>query len=257
MRQCTLPNSGIHAGNLILVNSRYQYREPEPPNLVPIGETGPQVKLNRRAAALFSELMQKIGGYGQIVPVSGFRTRKEQQAIWDGSLRENGGAFTRKYVAAPGHSEHETGLAIDLGLRKDKIDFIRPDFPYNGICDIFRENAAKYGFIERYPAGKESVTNIGHEPWHFRYVGVPHALVMRENGLTLEEYIGALRGCPYGKQPLCYQNNGLCAAVSYLRASRGKTTAFEIEADLPYSVSGDNIEGFVITEWRGAHERQK
>ena len=63
MRQCTLPNSGIHAGNLILVNSRYQYREPEPPNLVPIGETGPQVKLNRRAAALFSELMQKIGGY--------------------------------------------------------------------------------------------------------------------------------------------------------------------------------------------------
>ena len=85
-------------------------------------------------------------------------------------MRESGRKFTETYVAVPGHSEHETGLAIDLGLKQDVIDFIRPEFPYEGICQRFRQLAPKYGFIERYPKGKEEVTGIGQEPWHFRYV---------------------------------------------------------------------------------------
>ena len=96
--------------------------------------------------------------------------------------------FRSTYVALPGHSEHESGLAVDLGLKKDVIDFIRPDFPYDGICGVFRELAPDYGFIERYPRGKEAVTGIGHEPWHFRYIGTPHARILTESGLVLEEY---------------------------------------------------------------------
>ncbi len=114
---------------------------------------------------------------------------EEQTQIYEDSLRENGGEFTKKFVALPGCSEHQTGLAIDLGLCKEEIDFICPDFPYEGICQKFRQMAPDYGFVERYPAGKEKVTGIGHEPWHFRYVGRPHARIMTDRGLVLEEYL--------------------------------------------------------------------
>ena len=105
------------------------------------------------------------------------------------SLAENGREFTEQYVARPGCSEHQTGLAIDLGLRLPEIDFIRPYFPYDGLAGRFRQLAAEYGFVERYPQGKEAVCGIAHEPWHFRYVGRPHALIMQKRGLTLEEYL--------------------------------------------------------------------
>ena len=91
-------------------------------------------------------------------------------------------------MALPGCSEHQTGLAIDLGLRGPEVDFLCPDFPYTGPCGDFRRLAADYGFVERYPAGKEPITGIAHEPWHFRYVGVPHAERMAAMGLVLEEY---------------------------------------------------------------------
>ncbi|MFR1232947.1 MAG: D-alanyl-D-alanine carboxypeptidase family protein [Evtepia gabavorous] len=80
--------------------------------------------------------MAAIGGWKEIVPVSGWRALEEQQAIWEDSLAENGLPFTQTYVAYPGHSEHQTGLAIDLGRRSASIDFIRPDFPYTGLCQI-------------------------------------------------------------------------------------------------------------------------
>ena len=111
------------------------------------------MKLQRRAVILLNELMEKLHGWEHIVPVSAWRPHKEQQNIWDTSMRKSGREFTETYVAVPGHSEHETGLAIDLGLKQDVIDFIRPEFPYEGICQKFRQLAPKYGFIERYPKG--------------------------------------------------------------------------------------------------------
>ena len=129
-----------------------------------------------------------MGARGAIVPVSGFRSRAEQQAIWDSSLAEHGRAFTETYVARPGCSEHETGLAIDLAENRPDIDFLCPQFPDEGVCRLFRLAAPEFGFVLRYPAGKEHITGIGHEPWHFRYVGRPHAGEMALYGLTLEEY---------------------------------------------------------------------
>ena len=170
---------------LLLVNARHACPKGVP-DLIPVG--GSSVLLEREAAQALEALMAELGGWRSIVPVSGWRSFEDQQAIWDGSLAENGPDFTRQYVALPGHSEHQTGLAIDLGLRGSEVDFIRPDFPYEGICQRFRKRAAAFGFVERYPAGKETVTGIAHEPWHFRYVGTTHALEMVRRGLTLEEY---------------------------------------------------------------------
>ena len=182
--------------------------------------------------------------------VSAWRSRREQQEIWDGSLRENGPEFTRTYVALPGHSEHQTGLAIDLGAKREQIDFIRPDFPYTGPCGDFRRGAAGYGFILRYPEGKEGITGIGHEPWHFRYVGTPHAAILRSRNMALEEYIDYLRQYPYGGEGLCFTaDDGREARISYIEAGPEPVT-LQLPEEASWSLSGNNADGFILTEWR-------
>ena len=156
-------------------------------------------------------------------------------------------------MALPGHSEHQTGLALDLGLKKDEIDFLCPDFPDSGICRTFRERAPEYGFIHRYPSGKEKVTGISHEPWHFRYVGTPHGEIMEQEGLTLEEYILFLRDFPHGIRPYLFRTEGRQVAVSWLRARQTGCTRLTVDGRLPYSVSGDNAGGFIVTEWRNGY----
>lgn len=250
MKRDSLSREEIYRGTLILVNSLYGCQEPEASDLLPVPDEHSAVWLERRAAIALEELMAKISGWDGIVPVSGWRSLKEQQSIWDTTLLESGLPFTQKFVALPGHSEHQTGLAIDLGLKQEVIDFICPEFPYEGICQSFRRYAPRFGFVERYPKGKEAVTGIGHEPWHFRYVGLPHSLIMERNGLTLEEYIDAVRDYPCGQRPLFFRDHGLEAFVSYLKASTSGDTALELEEGRPVSISGNNVDGYIITEWR-------
>ncbi|MEA4831364.1 MAG: M15 family metallopeptidase [Oscillospiraceae bacterium] len=252
-----LSNGSFHAGNLILVNQSYSCQNNTERSLVPVIDQNESVLLNRAAVVLLSSLMEKIHGWKNIVPVSGWRPVQEQQKIWDDTMAESGEEFTKKFVAVPGHSEHQTGLAIDLALESKQIDFICPDFPYTGICQIFRRKATSYGFIERYPSGKEAITGIGHEPWHFRYVGVPHADIMDELNMTLEEYIPFLKKYPYGQLPFRYKKNGIVVDISYLPADFAGETKIDINTELPYSISGNNVDGFIITEWRNADDGQK
>lgn len=175
--------------SLILVNSQHAYSQDAEQDLIPVHKDYPNILLERKAVHALSLIMEQLDGWRYIVPVSGWRSLEEQLAIYEESLRENGPEFTAKFVAMPGHSEHQTGLAIDLGLFQPEIDFIRPAFPYEGICQRFRELAPAYGFIERYPEGKEHITGIAHEPWHFRYVDTPHSEIMAFKGQTLEEYL--------------------------------------------------------------------
>lgn len=249
MRKIILKQEQVHTGSLILVNSRHGFLSDPDELLIPILESAPDILLQRRAVTLLEQLMQEICGWREIVPVSGWRSLAEQQQIWDDSLRDNGPDFTKKYVALPGHSEHQTGLAVDLGLKSSRIDFIRPEFPDSGACRAFREKAAKYGFILRYPAGKEDVTGIAHEPWHFRYVGIPHAGIMAENDLTLEEYVSFLHQFPQGSPPLVHRIGLRQTAVSWLKSDGPQTEAW-VPAALPYTVSGNNVDGFVLTVWK-------
>ena len=133
--------------------------------------------------------------------------------------------------------------------RRDQVDFLRPDFPYQGICQDFRREMARFGLIQRYPAGKEAVTGIGHEPWHFRYVGTPHAAIMAEKDWTLEEYIAWLRSFPCGNGRACEQE----AALSFLPAAAQGPTPVDLPRDCSYSLSGNNVDGFVLAEWGRCH----
>ncbi len=249
MERVTLQRENIYTGNLILVNRAYGYAGEGAEDLEPVFRDSPDILIRRRAARLLDRLMGKMNGWRKIVPVSGWRSGKEQREIWDHSLAQSGREFTEKFVAYPGHSEHQTGLAIDLGLKQENIDFICPDFPYEGICQLFRQKAVEYGFIERYPSGKEEITGIGHEPWHFRYVGVPHAGIMTQENLTLEEYISFLKRFPYGRRAYSFDGNGVRVRVSFLEAEQGETTVFEVDGEYPYTVSGNNVDGFIITQY--------
>lgn len=235
---------GIHNGLLILVNAEHPIQHMERPALAP-AVPGSDILLDTRAAAMLSGLISRIGAAGEIVPVSGWRSEAEQREIWDGSMSESGEEFTRKYVALPGCSEHQTGLAIDLALRVDNIDFIRPEFRYDGVCGRFRALAADYGFVERYQGGKEGVTGIAAEPWHFRYVGRPHARIMCEMGLCLEEYVEYLRAYPYPERLLEVRGEVYEAEVGF--AGARDTLGLP---DAPYQVSGNNVDGYIYTLWR-------
>lgn len=232
-------------GTLYLVNRAHPLpEEPAAEDLASVRSGQTEVRLHQRAKVMLDQLLAAVDGAGTIIPVSGYRPQTEQQAIWDDTLAEHGSAFTETYVARPGCSEHQTGLAIDLGLRQETIDFIRPDFPYHGICQAFRREMARFGFLQRYPAGKEAVTGIGHEPWHFRYVGTPHAALLAERGLTLEEYIVWLRSFPFGT---CHTlENGI--RLSFLPAAAQGDTPLPQTVAPTAALSGNNVDGFVLTE---------
>lgn len=243
MSRLVLPRQRVFQGDLILVNAAHPLRESPVSRLAPPSEAFPQILMESRAAGLLAACIRAVGGTGRILPVSGWRSEAEQQAIWNDSLAEHGEAFTRSYVALPGCSEHQTGLAIDLGRAAERIDFLRPAFPYGGVCGAFRKLAADYGFVERYQKGKQALTGIAPEPWHFRYLGAPHATLMVRRDLCLEEYLELLRAGPQS----CVLAGGRAARVFYVPCAGEKT-----ELELPSGccqVSGDNLDGFIVTVW--------
>lgn len=121
---------------------------------------------------------------------SSYRSYEDQTEILEEKitqLKSNGYSLNEineiayEYVAAPGYSEHQTGLAVDFGCYGDTTW----DIAY----DWLEENAYKYGFILRYPSNKTHITQISNEPWHYRYVGIEMATKIYESGLCFEEYL--------------------------------------------------------------------
>ena len=177
------------------------------------------------------ELLRYIDGLNKIIIVSAYRSSDQQAQIYNDSLLKNGLEFTKQYVARPLCSEHQSGLAIDLSTDINENNIIDPEFIAEGIGLSFMEKMANFGFILRYPKEKETITNISHEPWHFRYVGYPHSQIMKEKGLCLEEYIEFLDDFTYEK-PFHYQD--------YLIFKSYKKYA-------GYDISFDNIASFIHT----------
>ena len=284
-----LKREEIYQGNLILVNRKYPVRHwLKEQDLRPVFENQPEICMEQESAQMLQKLlvnvMQQEVGAGQhpagerncrsrkgnvnvlekepsIVGVSGYRTREEQVQIFEDSLKENGREFTEKYVAFPGHSEHQTGLAIDLAENRDEIDFICPEFPREGICQRFREKMAGFGFIERYAKEKQNVTGIGAEPWHFRYVGTPHARLMQQKGMALEEYVEWLKQFHLLQNPLSLYMQKKEIKIGYVRAQGEVTRIDGLDAwmsgrqDVKIEISGNNVDGFILACTMGEMER--
>lgn len=221
----------INNGDLILINSQFELDTNKfESELAKFKDF--DIWLDKRAMRPLLELFNKIDSKDKILPVSGYRSSKLQREIYENSLVENGEEFTRKFVALPGHSEHETGLAIDLGLNIGEIDYISPLFPYEGICQEFRILAPEYGFIERYPKDKTEITKIAHEPWHFRFVGYPHSAIITEFRLSLEEYIQVIKSFD-AHNSFIYKNYCIWFSKNPEKSAQ--------------RISGNNVDGFIMT----------
>ena len=118
---------------------------------------------------------------------SGYRSFEDQQATYERFVRDYGAEVAAERVAVPGTSEHQTGLAIDVG----EVDL--PDdeeFGDTASSTWVRDNAHRFGFIVRYPPDKAAITGYANEPWHLRYVGLELATQLHASGLTMEEHFG-------------------------------------------------------------------
>ncbi|WP_328053394.1 D-alanyl-D-alanine carboxypeptidase family protein [Bacillus paramycoides] len=219
---------------------------------MPVNRSGtPQLEnhdmsLERKCMQQLLALLEACKAMDDIVVVSAYRSRAEQQELYENSLRENGAVFTSSYVARPDESEHQTGLAVDVGENIVNVDFICPSFPDQGVCQTFKRLAAEYGFIQRYKDGKEHITNIACEPWHFRYVGFPHSVIMEQQGLCLEEYIDFLKQYRFGREHLLFEQKNSVVEIYYVPV-KGEFTAVPIINGGSYLISGNNKDGFVVT----------
>lgn len=139
---------------------------------------------NPEARGALTKMQNAAARAGFSLPLnSAFRSFSYQKNLYNSYAAIDGVAAADTYSARPGHSEHQTGLAFDIGNISDS-------FGDAGAGKWIAENMADYGFILRYPKGKEYITGYKYEPWHVRYVGVQHAQKIFASGLTLEEYLG-------------------------------------------------------------------
>ncbi|KRG11035.1 M15 family metallopeptidase [Staphylococcus sp. NAM3COL9] len=123
----------------------------------------------------------------QLIIISGFRSYFKQLRLFSIYVNRDGLKKAKTYSAEPGYSEHQTGLAFDVaspGLDES----IKEQFQYTKESKWLQDNAHNYGFIIRYPKGKEHITGFMYEPWHLRYLGKEDAIKITNQNLTVEEY---------------------------------------------------------------------
>ena len=143
-------------------------------------------KYLRKVAKIYFEKMANDArkeGFN-IIAVSTYRSYKYQEKLYNNYIKEKGLHYADMASARPGHSEHQTGLAVDIADLSLDYDNFENTKEFNWV----KHNAHKYGFILRYPKAKLHITGFKYEPWHYRYVGIEIATDIYKNNLTLEEY---------------------------------------------------------------------
>ena len=174
---------------LVLVNKRYKLPpDYSPADLEPISEF--YSYQDKQVRSVVKEAFESLSedamvlGY-RIIASSAYRDYNYQDMLYQGYVKEKGLDYADMCSARPGHSEHQTGLSIDV--TGSNLDYNL--FEESNEFEWMRDNAHLYGFIMRYPKNKEHITGFKYEPWHYRYVGVEVATEIYENDLTLEEYL--------------------------------------------------------------------
>ena len=234
-------NADLSVGDLLLVNNDHYYAPESAQSLVPI--EGSQIlpggnklytvgdvswKLNETTLNAFNTMMRRFNeiseGNDNIKINSAYRTAKDQEG-----------------KSAPvGHSDHHTGYC--LALRPSAGGYLEEGH-------WIYQNGHRYGFIQRYPDEKSDITKVekGYE-YCIRYVGIPHATYISQNGLCLEEYVELLKTSYTGDNHLqITDHNGARYEVYYVPASATETTPIKVPSNYAFTISGDNADGFIVT----------
>lgn len=162
-----------------------------PPDLVDVDvHSASTQQLREEAAEKLKEMFQAaIEDQVYLKLVSGYRSYTLQNDLYHYYISIRGHEFADNIDDHPGASEHQLGLAADLGCWNGACE-LQYCFTQYGDYTWLQENSYLYGWIERYPEGKQEITGIMYSPWHFRYVGAEEAKKIHDSGLTMEEYYG-------------------------------------------------------------------
>lgn len=253
LQYTTIPVSSSDAfakGSLLLVNHNYAIRVyPEDGNLLTIYGVNKHdsykvrnstLRLTSEALTAFNAMLDAYfaqTGDGTVMITSAYRTEKEQQALSSTS------------TVAPGHSDHHLGLSVALKC----IDGATSDLDKD---HWIYQHCHEYGFIQRYPAGKEESTGDTQSYLNcIRYVGVAHATYMKENNLSLEEYVDLLKQYTYEGLHLQVKVGDAAYEIYYVAGNfsteeETAITTLNVPEDAeayPYTYSGNNVDGFVVT----------
>lgn len=170
---------GTYKSGVLVVNKKYGL----PSNYNP----GMNAIAQRSANAMLADAKKQ--GI-DLQAISTYRSYSYQAQLYANYIEKYGQNEADRFAAKPGFSEHQTGLAFDFGGKNNNANWLEGTFGNTKEGEWLAANAHKYGFILRYPKGKESITGYMYEPWHFRYIGGNIAAKVKASGLTLEEYLG-------------------------------------------------------------------
>lgn len=251
-----LPKSDIYKGNLILVNGNYEYDFDANSDIIDL------VSMNEEHHSSFSIYQElEVGsimmnalnsmfddfysatGNNSVRVISAYRSYEYQQSLYDNKVEEVGQEVADTWAALPGFSEHHTGLAVDIGIADgDGAETFTTEGAYGWVA----ENCYKYGLVNRYDESKQELTGIMDEPWHYRYVGIPHSYIMYNKNLCLEEYIESLKYYSYKGDHLSVTvDDGTVYEIYYINSK------FRYSAPVPknyeYDISGNNVDGYIVT----------
>ena len=185
------------AWNLILVNGEHPL--PEDFQIPELTQLRNDHAIDSRAYPALQEMMDAARAEGlQPLICSSFRTCDKQEELFSNKVQayldqgyslEEAEESAAHWVARPGTSEHQAGLAVDIvDANYQSLDEQQQETP---VQSWLMEHCAEYGFILRYPVDKSELTGVGYEPWHYRYVGEAAAKEIMEQGICLEEYVNA------------------------------------------------------------------
>ncbi|GLV62893.1 D-Ala-D-Ala carboxypeptidase VanY [Bacillus mycoides] len=157
---------------------------------------------------------------------SGYRDFQEQRQLYE--------KMGSDYALPAGYSEHNLGLSLDVGSTQKKMEKA-PEGKW------IEENVWKHGFVLRYPKNKSNITGIQYEPWHIRYVGLPHSAIMQKKNFTLEEYLEFLKE----EKEISTEVEGKKYTVSYYKVSGNMKV--NVPVNKQYEISGNNMDGVIVT----------
>lgn len=181
---------------LLLVNKTHPLDENyKPDDLSPIkyyasDRSADSRYMRQEAADHFHQLVEAAKAEGhEIVMTTAYRSYGFQSILYNNYVQKHGEEAANKFSAKPGQSEHQTGLCTDVSSPSVNYQ-LTTDYGEAPEGKWLAEHAHEFGFIIRFPQGKEDITGYQYEPWHIRYVGQPAADEIYEKGITLEEYLG-------------------------------------------------------------------
>lgn len=232
-------------GDLIVVNPLHEYKfQTGDTNLVTLYDHINEfykvkdniLMLDENVVNQLNALMAAYASNPDLNIINGYRTLEEQNDKYSSALSKIPG----------GYSDFHTGRLIEIGIFPEGQDsyFYSADGDYAW----FAQNAPNYGFTLRYPQGKESITGDESRGYAYRYVGIPHAIYMTQNNLCLEEYVEQLKTYT-NTNPLKITNGTSEYEVYYVaqNTTANAPTDVPVPSSRPYTISGNNIDGFIIT----------